>query len=164
MTDTAPRGWRQMIPADLPVISAISDCVHGVYTEPVEILAERLALYPQGCLTLEQDGAITGYVIAHPWLRTAPPRLGHPIGAIPARADTYYLHDIALLPASRGTGAGRDATAKVAEQARQAGFREVTLTAINGADRFWAAQGFAYAEDTGSAAYGEGTYLMRRTI
>jgi GNAT superfamily N-acetyltransferase len=153
-----------MTPADLPAISAISDRVHGAYTEPVEILAERLALYPQGCLTLEQDGAITGYVIAHPWLRDAPPRLGRPVGAIPARADTYYLHDIALLPASRGTGAGTTATAAVVAQARRAGFREVTLTAINGADRFWAAQGFAYADDTESAAYGEGTYLMRRAI
>ena len=78
MTGAAHYGWRQMTPADLPAISAISDRVHGAYTEPVEILAERLALYPQGCLTLEQDGAITGYVIAHPWLRDAPPRLGRP--------------------------------------------------------------------------------------
>lgn len=155
--------WRPMTSDDLPAISAISDAVHGDYTEPCDILAERLALYPAGCLVLQKGEAIVGYLITHPWHRDTPPPLGKRLGSIPAESDTYYLHDIALLPSGRGGGSGKAATDFVARQARLAGFTDITLMAINGADSYWAAQGFAHV-DGSAAAYGDGTYLMRRSL
>src|SRR5690606_34573066 len=101
--------WRSMHAADVAAVVAISDAVHGRFTEPAAVYRERLALYPRGCFVLERGGAIVGYLVSHPWTRGTSPELGRPIGAIPRHADIYYLHDIALLPPARGTGAGRSA-------------------------------------------------------
>jgi GNAT superfamily N-acetyltransferase len=145
---------------DLAAVSAISDAVHGRFTEPVAVYAERLALYPAGCLVLEQRGEVTGYLIAHPWYRDAPPKLGAMLGAIPAHADSYYLHDIALLPAARGTGAAGAALDFVMARARTLGFSDIALMAVGGADRFWAARGFAYVPRDVDPSYGADAYLM----
>ncbi|HWK42900.1 MAG TPA: GNAT family N-acetyltransferase [Croceibacterium sp.] len=149
---------------DVGAVTAISDAVHGDFTEPSSVYAERLELYPAGCFVLEHQDAIAGYLVSHPWLRESSPALGQPLGAIPGDTDTYYLHDIALLPVARGTGAGRGAIALIKAQALTGGFPDITLTAVNGADRFWAAQGFTYDEGGAADGYGEGTYRMRLTL
>jgi GNAT superfamily N-acetyltransferase len=160
--------WTPMRREDLPAIGALSDAVHESYSEDVAIYAERLGLYPSGCFTLWQAERIGGYLISHPWYRDSPPALNAVLGSIPATADTYYLHDIALLPSVRGGGSGRIAVDLVMDLARKAGFQDVTLMAVNGADRFWASVGFTYVDATDPAAkpssYGEGSYLMRRVV
>lgn len=155
-------GWRAMAPADLDAVTAISDAVHGRYTEPRGVYAERLALYPQGCRVLDVDGAVEGYCISHPWHRRSPPALGQAIGAIPEDADTYWLHDLALVAQARGSGAGAAALAEALALARAGGFSDVSLIAVNGADRFWSRHGFAGVE--GPEGYGAGSQAMRRTL
>lgn len=149
-----------MSAGDLAAVAAISDAVHGRFTEPVTVYAERLGLYPAGCLVLEQHGEAVGYLITHPWHRDAPPKLGAMLGAIPAHADSYYLHDIALLPAARGTGAARAALDFVRARAQALGLSDIALMAVGGADRFWAAQGFAYVPRDVDPSYGADAYLM----
>ncbi len=153
--------WRAMAVADLPDVTAISAAVHGRYAEPIEIYAERLALYPTGCFVWDDEGAVRGLLVSHPWHRAKPPALGALLGAIPEGAETFYLHDIALLPETRGKGAGGAATQLVTALAARADLLDITLVAVNGADRFWAAQGFVY-DDNAVAGYGAGTYVMRR--
>lgn len=148
---------------DIGSVAAISDAAHGAaYTEAPAIYAERLALYPAGCHVFERGGAVEGYLISHPWHRDRPPALDRPLGMIPADADGYCLHDLALLPATRGAGAGKAALAIALRQARAAGFGDVTLMAVNGADGFWAAQGFTHVDADRPSPYGPGTHLMRR--
>ena len=149
-----------MVASDLAAVSWISDAVHGRFTEPVAVYAERLALYPAGCRVLEQDNAVAGYLISHPWYREDPPRLGALLGAIPPDADSYYLHDIALLPATRGTGAGRAGLDFVMSHARALGLSDIALMAVGGADRFWTRQGFAYVPREVDPSYGDQAYLM----
>lgn len=156
--------WRPMQSGDLAAVSAISDAVHGRYTEPVAVYAERLALYPAGCFVLEADGAVAGYLISHPWYRDNPPKLGALLGAIPPDADAYYLHDIALLPAARGTGASKAALDLVKAQARARGFADVALMAVGGADLYWMKQGFAYVPRDADPSYGADAYLMLGAI
>ena len=149
---------------DLPAVDAISDVVHGDFTEPLETFADRLVHYPAGCAMFERDGEPLGYLISHPWPRdAAPPKLGALLGKI-AAADSYYLHDIALLPAARGTGAGATATAFAVRQAKIEGCRDIRLVAIQGADSYWHAQGFAYVGAAIDGPYGPGSYLMQRAI
>ena len=113
--------WRPMRAEDLAAVTAISDAVHGRFTEPMAIYAERLALYPAGCRVLAGD-AVAGYLISHPWYRDSPPKLGAMLGTIPADADAYYLHDLALLPAARGSGGGKAALDWARALARALGF------------------------------------------
>lgn len=166
MTSDSETGhWRPMRSTDIPAAAAISDAVHGdAYTERPAIYAERLALYPAGCHVFARGDRVEGYLISHPWHRDAPPKLDELFGAIPADADGYYLHDVALLPSTRGAGAGKAALALALRQAEIAGFDDITLMAVNGADGFWAAQGFAHAGEDAPSPYGAGTHLMRRRV
>jgi GNAT superfamily N-acetyltransferase len=153
---------------DIPAVAAISDVVHGRFTERPEVFAERLALYPAGCFALDREGVTGGYLISHPWHRRSPVPLDQMIGAIPDDADSYFLHDLALLPDVRGSGAGRRALELVLRHARDFGYSEVSLVAVNGADSFWSAQGFSRIGDEGILrklqSYGEGTFFMERQL
>src|SRR5690606_14306907 len=117
--------WRAMHAADVAAVVAISDAVHGRFIEPAAVYRERLALYPRGCFVLERGGAIVGYRVSHPWTRGPSRELARPTGALPRHADTYSLHDIALLPPARGTRARRSALKLVERGAREAGFRAI---------------------------------------
>ncbi|HEX7872047.1 MAG TPA: GNAT family N-acetyltransferase [Sphingobium sp.] len=162
--------WRAMEEADLRQVGALSDAIHGRYTEPVEVYAERLRLYPAGCFLFERDGAALGYLITHPWRRMQPPPLGGLLSAIPVEADSYYLHDLALLPDARGTGAGASGVALALDRARCAGFAETCLVAVGGADSFWASRGFEAVADAAIAAklhasYGpDALYMCREDV
>jgi GNAT superfamily N-acetyltransferase len=154
---------------NLEAVGAIADSVHGRYTEPVAVYAERLRLYPAGCFALERDATVIGFLVSHPWHRHDPPGLGAMLGAIPEDADGYYLHDLALLPVARGGGEGARASALALEQARRAGLSEVFLIAVSGAESFWATRGFVLAPDRTISAklratYGPGVHYMHRGL
>lgn len=154
----AKDGWRLMTSADLPAVDRICQRVHVNFPEPVEALANRMALYPQGSFVLERDGKVVGYMLAHPWPRDdPPPKLGAIWGKLPV-ANSLYLHDVALLPDARGMGAGTDALDRIVALAKTAGMKHIWLTAVDGADSYWASKGFrAAAQD---APYGPGTMVM----
>lgn len=158
--------WRGMRLGDLDVVSAISDAVHGDYTEPRAVYAERLALFPAGCFVAEAGQEVVGYLIVHPWRHGGPPPLGVSMGPLPDAADCLYLHDLALLPAMRGTGAGTRATQMVFEIAARNGLADICLLAVNGAETFWASQGFAPVPDPVlqrrlRRTYGDVVYMRR---
>ncbi|WP_374553353.1 GNAT family N-acetyltransferase [Sphingobium yanoikuyae] len=155
--------WRPMERGDVDAAAAISDRVHGAYTERPVIYAERLRLYPAGCFLLERDGEALGYLITHPWAGDRPPALDQLMGRLPDAADRYYLHDLALLPEARGTGAAAAAVDLTVTQARAAGFDRITLTAVNGADAFWRRQGFVDAP-VAADSYGADSVSMVRVL
>ena len=155
--------WRPMGQEDVDAAAAISDRVHGAYTEEPAIYAERLRLYPAGCFLLERDGEVLGYLVTHPWAGDRPPALDQLMGRLPDAADRYYLHDLALLPEARGTGAAAAAVDLTIAQARAAGFDRITLTAVNGADAFWRRQGFVDAP-VAPDSYGAESVSMVRML
>ena len=156
--------WRPMRADDLPAVTAISAAVHGDFAETLATYEERLALYPAGCIALEENSAPVGFLISHPWHAGQSPALNQQLGAIPHENADHYLHDIALLPQTRGSGAGKAALAFVIAHARARGFERVTLVAVNGADRFWSAQGFEHADTTEAGPYGPGTFVMHLAL
>jgi GNAT superfamily N-acetyltransferase len=135
--------WRAMTTGDLAEVEAIAARVHPGFFERPEIFAERLRLYPEGARLLVRDGAAFGYVLSHPWHAKAMPALDSLLGALPANAASFYLHDLALLPAARGTGAAGRLVAALAGHARTAGFPRMSLVAVNNSRGFWQKQGFA---------------------
>lgn len=151
--------WRPMIPADLPAVSAVAAVVHPDHPEDDAVLAERLALWPAGCLVLERSGRVAGYALSHPWAGPAP-ALNTLLRTLPANAALYYLHDLAILPEARGGGAGAAAVGLLAREAARLGL-PMGLVAVSGSAPFWARQGF---EPSGEAAlsYGAGAVAMRR--
>jgi len=160
---SAATQWRPMGQGNVDAVANMSDQVHGSYTERPAIYAERLRLYPAGCFLLEQDGQALGYLVTHPWAGDRPPALDQLIGVLPDEPDRYYLHDLALLPEARGTGAAAAAVDLTVAQARAAGFDRITLTAVNGADAFWRRQGFVDAL-VAASSYGADSVSMVRQL
>lgn len=134
--------WRGLTALDLPDVEAIAAKVHPDFPEDMAVFAERQRLYPEGTRLLELDGVPAGYILSHPWRFKALPELNALLGAIPDDADTYYLHDLALLPAARGTGAAAMIVGDILRHARTAGLASVSLVAVNGSLPFWYKHGF----------------------
>lgn len=160
--------WRQANASDISVISEISDQVHGDILEDAAIFAERQQLYPAGVHVLEHDGTVCGYTVSHPWRSDSIPALNALIGTIPPDADLFYLHDLALLPAARGTGAAREIVEQLAEHASNHGFVTMGLVAINNSVPFWQRMGFQVVEGvvplTKLTTYGDASRYMVRLV
>ncbi|HTJ58750.1 MAG TPA: GNAT family N-acetyltransferase [Devosiaceae bacterium] len=154
---------------DLAAVEAIASVVHKDYYEAPEVLAERRQLYPNGAHLLELGERPVGYVLSHPWRGNAIPRLNALLGELPADADTYYVHDLALLPLVRRVGAAKFMATALTRHATARGFASMSLVAVNGSADFWARQGFEpkdIPELIGQLlSYEEGArYMVKRLI
>lgn len=138
--------WRQMIATDIDAVERIAAIVHPGFFEQREVLAEKQRLYPVGSWLCERDAKPCGYLLTHPWYSDAIPPLDALLDAIPTNAGTYYVHDLALLPEARGTGAAKAAVAMALAHAAASGFAAAGLVAVNGSQPFWARRGFAVVD------------------
>lgn len=155
-----------MTPADLPQVARVAERVHPDYPEDLAIFTERQRLYPPGCLVLEHDG-VRGYAFAHPWRFGHPPKLNTKLHRLPDDADTFYLHDIAILPEARGAGAGQAVVPLLRAQAAAARLGSLSLIAVGQSRPFWIKHGFSvHVSDTLRAAlssYGaEACFMVHR--
>jgi ribosomal protein S18 acetylase RimI-like enzyme len=137
---------------DLPALLAVADIVHPAYPEDPAVFAERLDLYPAGCLVLELGGKAIGYIVSHPWFYAEPPKLNSRLRVLPTDSTTYYIHDIALLPEARGTGAATAVIDRLVAHAGQRGLRNISLVAVNDSGQFWRRHGFDSVDDPKLAA------------
>lgn len=160
--------WRAMSGYDLNAVSSIAAKVHPGFFEADEVLAEKHTLYRNGCYILEVAEKPAGYVLSHPWTSGSLPALNALMGALPDQPDTYYIHDLALLPVTRGVGAAGQIVAALTKHAEAMGFPTMSLVAVNGSVPFWEKQGFV-AEDRPElaeklAAYEEAARYMVKAL
>ncbi|WP_225425524.1 GNAT family N-acetyltransferase [Pelagerythrobacter rhizovicinus] len=157
-----------MMPADLPAVVQIAACVHLDYPEGEHVFAERLALFPEGCRMLLDGDTTRGYLVSHPWTRKVPPALDTLLGKLPGFPDTYYIHDLALMPQARGRGLAIEAVTAAFTTAKTGGFATLSLVAVGDSKEFWRTQGFAVVRDAdverSLASYGGSAHYMERAI
>jgi GNAT superfamily N-acetyltransferase len=144
--------WRPLTESDFPAVVSIADRVHVAYPEDDDVIAERLHLYPEGCAILEFDGTPAAYTITHPWLYGDPPALNMKLGALPEQPTTYYIHDVALLPEARGTGAASAIVEAIISEARKIAVSNLSLVAVNKSVPFWSRFGFEVTNEPKLAA------------
>jgi ribosomal protein S18 acetylase RimI-like enzyme len=138
--------WRAMTGYDLDDVVQIAGVVHPDFFESPDVLAERQRLYHFGSYLLEVNERPAGYVLSHPWAMGTLPRLNALLGELPEGADTYYIHDLALLPVARRVGAASYITNALAKHARAHGFPTMSLVAVNGSVPYWEKHEFAVAD------------------
>jgi GNAT superfamily N-acetyltransferase len=150
-----------MRPANLPAVERIAARVHAGLPERAKVVAERLALFPAGCLFTEG-----GYAIAHPTRLGEPPALDTLLGALPDSADTLHVHDVALVPGMQGRGLGGAALRSLVAVAVRHGLAWLSLVAVHGTPPYWARFGFAEAPASAAlATYGaEARYMVRPVV
>lgn len=149
--------WRPLAPRDLSAVDRIASEVHPSFPEDSAVFAERLRHSPSGCFLLvgEENGIEhpLGYMISHPWQLGRPPKLNSLLNALPAKPDTIYLHDIALLPAGRGLGMPVTALRLLRRFASSMAVDNISLVAVNESAPYWSARGFAVVDDPTLAPY-----------
>ena len=165
---TSAGRWRAAERSDLSAIVMIASRVHPAFPEHESVFQERLTLYPTGVRVLETEGEIGGYVISHPWRAGSVPALNSLLHAMPDDANTFYMHDLVVLPAMRGFGLARVIVENLASHALSEGFPTMSLVAVNESTRFWQRLGFAVASNQAVAeklgSYGEAARLMVRRL
>jgi GNAT superfamily N-acetyltransferase len=149
---------------DLAAVMSIAEIVHPTFPEKVEVFAERLSLFPRGCLVLDGPDGAEGYVVAHPWRALSIPLLDSLIGQLPRQEGTRYIHDLALLPGARAKRAGSEIVQRLVDEARADAVPSLSLVAVYGSVPFWQRQGFAAVATTELTArllgYGPGATFM----
>ena len=128
---------------DLPEILAVQQaCYRAELLEREATFRRKLEAFPAGCLGLEREGRLGGYLFCQPWVADRALPLDDS-GEPPAEApDCLYLHDLAVLPAWRGRGVGRALLDAVLHAARMRGERWLRLSAQTHAAGFYACAGF----------------------
>ncbi len=158
--------WRPMTETDLDALIAVAAVVHPGYPESRAVFAERLRLYPAGCRVGEAGGAVVGYAVMHPGRLGHPPALDSLLGRVPGDSDCLYLHDVALLPAARGSGLGAAVLEYAHRLAVREGFAWLALTSTPEARGYWDAQAFTPCGEQPAelASYGGGMTYMARAV
>jgi ribosomal protein S18 acetylase RimI-like enzyme len=160
--------WRTLTGYDMAAVETIAGTVHPDFPESYDVLAERQRLYHNGAYLLEIGERPAGYVLSHPWALGTLPALNTLLGELPEGADTYYIHDLALLPVARRIGAASFITEALAKHARAHGFATMSLVAVNGSQGFWERHEFVVAEaphlDEKLRSYEDAARLMVRRL
>ena len=134
--------WRNLSPKDIKSLALVAEKVHPSLPEKDEVFAERVKLFPDGCLGLVEAGSdeLCGYAISHPIKHRQPPSLNKLLGNIASDADQYYIHDLAILPKLRGRDLARDCIDKLLDIAKR--YRTTCLISVYGTEQFWGHFGF----------------------
>jgi GNAT superfamily N-acetyltransferase len=142
--------WRPMRADDIRLVSGLAAKIHPGFFEEDIVFAERQSLAPEGCWICEGNEGALGYVLSHPWTLAAPPALNTRLGAIPEAADSFYIHDLALVPQARGIGASKQILEVLIGIAKP--YPTMSLVAVNGSIPFWSRFGFEVAHRPDLAA------------
>ncbi|KAL8840010.1 MAG: hypothetical protein Q9170_001494 [Blastenia crenularia] len=134
--------WREMSATDVKSLVRVADEIHPELPESDSVFAERIKLFPEGCLALVdvESDEFYGYVISHPISRRQPPALDSCLGEIVSEADQYYIHDLAIFPKARGLGLAQECIDKLFVIAKE--YPTTSLVSVYGTASFWRHFGF----------------------
>ena len=153
--------WRSMSINNIPSLVRLADKIHTDLPESDQVFAERVKLFPSGCLALMsgESDELYGYVISHPIRRHQPPALNSLLGQIAPDADQYYIHDLVLLPEVRGRGFAQECISRLFAVAERCGYSTTCLVSVYGTAPFWGHFGFRELEEVDEGVEGEGKRL-----
>ncbi len=133
--------------------------------EELDVLKSKYEASPNTCFVCSSsNGELLGYLLAHPWSGTFPPKLFEPLPNI-EQGEYLYLHDMAISPQSKGKGIGRMMASKLFGVAQNKGINRVILVAVQGSESFWSKVGF-HEVNWGDecSSYGESAILMEKVL
>lgn len=134
---------RPMLRDDLPAVLAIqSVCYTQIEPESRASFEAKLAAAPASCYVALGGAGIVGYLVALPGLFGAPPPLNADACHVPAAPDCLYLHDLAVAPPARASGAGRALVEAFFGHLETARLARATLIAIQSSAPYWQRHGF----------------------
>ena len=144
---------------DLPsVLGVQSSCYFEVEPESEASLRAKLQASPTTCFIAESKGKVVGYLIAVPSCFEAPPEFNAPRYDVPPHPDALYLHDLAVAPEGRGSGAGKMLVTKFLSCFHTSKLPCACLIAIQNSASYWERYGFRAVRPSESLQAKVGSY------
>lgn len=159
---------RLMSEADLPSVLAIQHaCYIEQFRESRESLHAKLLASPPTCFIASLAGDAVGYLFSVPCESSNPPRWNAATCQLPASPDCLYLHDLAVLPSARRSGAGRALVGKFLDRLRASNTGRACLIAVQNSMPYWERHGFRPVPLSGVlkaklSTYGDQVAFMER--
>lgn len=145
---------RPALSGDLDAILQIqARCYTAIVPESPRSMGAKLAAAPNSCFVAgPAGGPPVAYLLALPWHFDDPPHLDAQTCQAPADADTLYLHDLAVAPEARGSGAAGALVDAFMTALSASGIGRASLIAIQGSAGWWARHGFEPVATTAALA------------
>ena len=141
--------------ADLGLVLAIQQrCYPPAYHEPLAAFENKLQRAPGSAWLAVSGEDALAYLVTLPVDENHFPALHATGWTPPPQAKWLYLHDLAVDPGHRGSGAGQRLVEQAFRHARALGLEGLALVAVQGSQPYWARQGFM-AREVGHAALRE---------
>ncbi|HWG99989.1 MAG TPA: GNAT family N-acetyltransferase [Pilimelia sp.] len=154
----ADRDWD-----DVVALEAAAYRARGL-SEAREVLESRGRASPATSFVLDIDGRVAGYLLALPYPRFRCPDPRRAERTAYASPD-LHLHDLVVRADLRGAGHGGRLLRHLTATATPHGYRHLSLVAVAGSGRFWAAHGFRpHPEVPLPGAYGAGAVYLSRPL
>lgn len=153
---------------DFPAVMAVQAiCYTALTPESEESLLAKLRASPSTCFVATRDGTLAGYLFSVPWLSASPPALDAQTCTPPAQPDCLYLHDLAVAPAERHSGAAGALIRAFFTCVQELGLGRACLVAVQGSTGYWERHGFQMVPTSPSLraklqTYGEDVAYMER--
>lgn len=138
---------RPMTLADLDLVLAIQQrCYPTAYHEPLAAFENKLRQSPRSAWLATSGQRALAYLVTLPVDETHFPALHAANWAPPPAAKWLYLHDLAVDPDHRGSGAGQRLVEQAFGHAHAQGLEGLALVAVQGSQPYWARLGFQARE------------------
>ncbi|OGA84730.1 MAG: hypothetical protein A2711_03140 [Burkholderiales bacterium RIFCSPHIGHO2_01_FULL_63_240] len=134
---------RPMNLTDLGLVLAIQQrCYPPAYHEPLTAFENKLRQAPHSAWLATCAQGPQAYLVTLPVDEAHFPALHADNWHPPTQAKWLYLHDLAVDPDHRGSGAGQRLVEQAFTHARLLGLEGLALVAVQGSQPYWARQGF----------------------
>lgn len=161
---------RRMEDTDMADILRIQTLCYPAGTiETRTSLCAKLAASQSTCFVADDRGDTLGYLIALPWECANPPSLDAQSCRLPGNPDCLYLHDLAVVPCARRSGAARGLVEAFFARLADLSLTRACLIAVQGSSTYWVRHGFQVVHPTPALAdklarYGEDVCYMTRVV
>ena len=127
---------------DVPLLMLVQqNCYSEELVESATVMAHRISAFSQTCWGYFVDQQLAGYLLAYPSVLGSITPLA---AAFPLYQNTncLYLHDMAISSDFRGQSLAPALLANASTEAKKLGLEALALVAVQGAEGYWAKQGF----------------------
>jgi GNAT superfamily N-acetyltransferase len=127
---------------DVPQLMLVQqNCYSEDLVESATVMANRISAFTHTCWGYFIDQQMAGYLLAYPSVLGSITPLA---AAFPVyqKANCLYLHDMAISSDFRGQSLAPQLLAHATTEAKKLGLQALALVAVQGAEGYWAKQGF----------------------
>ncbi|MBU1310074.1 MAG: GNAT family N-acetyltransferase [Gammaproteobacteria bacterium] len=142
------------------IVALQAEAYFQVEPESLDVLKSKWLISPASCFVYEKAGKLVAYLLAHCWHSETAPKLYQmlPDGTT---GPILFLHDLAISKAAAGDGLGTKMVSYLIKTAKEGGFQQINLVAVQQSGAFWQKQGFLPVDNQQLCpGYGDGAQLM----